>query len=207
MASETTVIGRGTIVRARVFGTGDLEVQGRVEGEIATEGEVIVAAEGLVGASVTARRIVVRGAVRGDLVAEEGVHLEDGARVVGDVRSSRVSIAPGALLRGYVQTGAAGAARPARAATVAVKAAPKPAARAVAAPAPKATPKPAPKVAAAAPKAAPKPAARPAPPPPRSAPAAAKKAPLALAGARPKAPPPVVPVLKKGAKGSLKKKA
>ena len=35
--------------------------------------------------------------------------LEEGAKVVGDVRAPRIAIAPGALLRGYVQTANAGA--------------------------------------------------------------------------------------------------
>jgi len=46
----------------------------------------------------------VRGAVKGDLVGEHAVVLEDGARVVGDIRAPRVTIAQGALVRGYVQT-------------------------------------------------------------------------------------------------------
>lgn len=182
MARESTVIGRGTVVHARISGEGDLDVQGRVEGEVSIDGEVIVAADGLVGANITARRIVVRGAIRGDLVAEEGVHLEDGARVVGDVRAPRVSISPGALLRGYVQTGAAGsAAKPATHA--ATRQQPK------VAPAGLARPKPSAVV-------------------PAIARAVVKKPPpVALAGGKSKAPAPIVPVLRKGAKGSLKKRA
>lgn len=186
--NDTTVISRGTHVRARVSGAGDLEIQGHVDGEVSVAGEVIVSAEGLVGASINARRIVVRGAVRGDLVAEEGVHLEDGARVVGDVRSARIAIAPGALLRGYVQTGAA-AERRAESKASAARVQPKPAARREE---PRREerreePKPAPK----------------APPPAR------KTGVLAIAGVRGKKgpPPPVVPVLKKGARAALKKKA
>src|SRR5579871_4900077 len=105
MASNVSVIGRATRVRGRVTGAVDLEVQGFVEGEIAVGGDVTVDAHGLVGASVQGRRLVVRGAVKGDLLGEEAVVLEDGARVVGDVRSPRVAIAPGALVRGYVETG------------------------------------------------------------------------------------------------------
>jgi len=41
----------------------------------------------------TLHEIVVRGAVRGDLSATESIHLEDGARVVGDVRAPRIAIA------------------------------------------------------------------------------------------------------------------
>src|SRR5438445_536302 len=57
--------------------------------------------------------VVVQGPVRGKLSAKEGVTVEagavgEGAKVVGDVRAPRVSIAPGGLVRGYVETGHAG---------------------------------------------------------------------------------------------------
>jgi cytoskeletal protein CcmA (bactofilin family) len=186
---EATVIGRGTQIRGRVSGQVDLEILGHIDGEVEVDGDVTVDADGLVGANVSARRVVVRGAIRGDLTGEEAVVLEDGARVVGDVRAPRIAIAPGALVRGYVQTGGASAAAPrARAAA--------PAAR----PATKAAP------------------ARPAPAPARApvpahAPSRAAAVPSVLSGAAPtkaKAagpPPPVVPALRKGAKGAMKKKA
>src|SRR5579884_894862 len=104
MAANVTVIGRTTKVHGRVTGEVDLEIQGFVEGEVVVGGDVTVDAHGLVGAAVHGRRLVVRGAVRGDLVGEEAVVLEQGARVVGDVRAPRVAIAEGALVRGYVQT-------------------------------------------------------------------------------------------------------
>jgi cytoskeletal protein CcmA (bactofilin family) len=121
MASNLSVIGRTTRVRGRVTGATDLEVQGFVDGEISVSGDVTVDAHGLVGAGVRGRRLVVRGAVKGDLSADEAILLEDGARVVGDVRAPRVAIAPGALVRGFVETiGEAPAlARPARTAAAA----------------------------------------------------------------------------------------
>ena len=210
-----TVIGRGVRIRGRVAGEGDLTIEGHVEGEVAIAGEVTIEAGGLVGAHVTARVLVVRGAVRGDLTAEEVVRLEEGARVVGDIRAPRIAIAKGALVRGLVQTGSASAALPrprAQAQAAAPKAAPVAARRpAPAAPAAQKAPAPA----------AP-PAARPAPVPQRpAAPPAAAPAPApvrhatpaTLAGAAPPAqaarrpPAPLVPALKKGAKAALKKKA
>src|SRR6202047_2803227 len=93
--ANLSIIGRSARVRGRVTGAVDLEVQGFVEGEIAVGGDVTVDAGGMVGASIHGRRLVVRGAVKGDLVGDDAVLLEDGARVVGDVRAPRVSIAPG----------------------------------------------------------------------------------------------------------------
>jgi cytoskeletal protein CcmA (bactofilin family) len=197
MASNVTVIGKSTRVRGRVHGPGDIEVQGFVDGEIAVTGDVTVALHGMVGAGVKGRRLVVRGAVKGDLVGDEAILLEDGARVVGDVRAPRVAIGVGALVRGYVETGEPGAA-PTRQAR------------------PQAAARPAPAATTHTPERAREPAHAPTPTPARAhapAPAAAKVvAPPARASAsasnhsgprRP--PPPVVPVLK-GAKGQIAKK-
>ncbi|MEI7895110.1 MAG: polymer-forming cytoskeletal protein, partial [Myxococcales bacterium] len=102
--ADVSVIGSTSRVHGRITGPVDLEIQGFVEGEVAVDGDVVVEARALVAASIQARSIVVRGAIRGDLTVEEAVILEDGARVVGDVRAQRVVIAPGAFLRGHVQT-------------------------------------------------------------------------------------------------------
>jgi cytoskeletal protein CcmA (bactofilin family) len=197
MATNATVIGKTTRVRGRVTGDVDLEVLGFVEGEIAVGGDVTIDTTGIVGAGIHGRRLVVRGAVKGDLVGEESILLDAGARVVGDVRAPRVAIAPGALVRGFVQTGDADGAG-GRAARVqpAARVAPAPAARTASA---------GNAVAAAPPKvaAAPVPAkvARPMPAP-AARPAAAS--PPANAGAR-RPPPPVVPALR-SAKGQIAKK-
>jgi len=111
--TETTVIDRATHVRGRVTGMGDLEIAGHIEGEIACSGEALVDTSGLVAANINARRIVVRGAVKGDLVADELVHIEAGAKVVGNLRAPRIAIAHGGLVRGQVQATAPAALRPA----------------------------------------------------------------------------------------------
>jgi cytoskeletal protein CcmA (bactofilin family) len=191
---EPTVIGRTSVVTGRITGTSDLEIAGRVEGDVAVSGEVVIDSTGLVGANVSASRIVVRGAVRGDLTAEESLVVESGARIVGDLRAPRIAIAQGGLVRGHVQTGGA-AARPRPAATVARATVTETKARLAAPPAPP------PRAAKAAP---------PAPPPPPAPKSDTNHKPAppgaVLAGARLGPPPPVVPVLKKGTKAVQKKR-
>jgi cytoskeletal protein CcmA (bactofilin family) len=179
MAEQVTVIGRAARLHGRVFGDGDFAVEGFVSGEITVSGNVTVDAAGMVGATIRGRRLVVRGAVQGDLIGAEAVVLEDGARVLGDVRAPRVAIAEGALMRGHVQTGKEdGAAIPAARMRPASKAEPAPL---------RAEPV----------------QAKPAMPPKQvSSPAAAR--PLPNAAAR-RPPPPVVPVMKK-VKGQIIKK-
>jgi len=187
MAAPPSVIGRTTRIHGRITGEVDLDVQGFVDGEIAVGGDVTIDAHGMVGGGVRGRRLVVRGAVKGDLHGEEAIALEDGARVVGDVRAPRVAIAPGALVRGFVETGE-GSGASAKASRA------QPAARPAAAP---------PRVAPPAAKAHAAPV--PSKPAEKTGPAAhAGNNAAASAGPR-RPPPPVVPALKK-AKGQIAKK-
>jgi hypothetical protein len=92
-------------------------------------GNVSIGASGRVRGSVNGAELSIAGHVQGDLRGTLAVLLESGARVVGDISSPRVGIAPGALARGHVQTDGepAAAARPAPAATRAASAAARPA--------------------------------------------------------------------------------
>jgi cytoskeletal protein CcmA (bactofilin family) len=191
-----TVIGRGVKVRGTITGDSDLTIEGHVDGGVEVTGDVTIEAGALVGASVTGKLVVVRGAVKGDLSGADAVRLEEGARVVGDVRAPRIGIDKGALVRGHVQTGGDGTAAPRT----------RPATAAVSRPAP-ATKRDTTLVS---------PGARPAPSPARHAASPAPKVasgagrpspPSTLAGHAKTAPPPIVPSLKKGAKAALKKKA
>ena len=109
--ADVTVIGQGIFLRGSIKGDGDVEIRGRIEGDVEVGGEVTIVEGALVKADVTARRITVRGAVAGNLTGEDGVRLEEGARVVGDLRGAGIGISEGALLRGNVQTGTGGEAR------------------------------------------------------------------------------------------------
>ncbi|MGH7284729.1 MAG: bactofilin family protein, partial [Polyangiaceae bacterium] len=126
MANDVAILGRSTHVRGRVTGAASVEIAGRVDGEVDVSGDVTVESGGLVGANVSGRRLVIRGAIKGDLTGSESIALEDGAKVVGDVRAPRIAIAQGALLRGYVQTANGGSAPRAKSTTAARVAVPAP---------------------------------------------------------------------------------
>jgi len=99
-----STIGAKTVVTGSVHGDGDLEVYGRVEGDITVEGNVLIASTAQVKGAVTASAIRVAGAVEGNLQASETVAIEPDARVLGDLSTPRVSIAEGAMVRGMVRT-------------------------------------------------------------------------------------------------------
>jgi cytoskeletal protein CcmA (bactofilin family) len=98
------IIGAGTFVRGRIAGDEDLIVLGRVEGEIDLgRGAIIVERGAIVRANVRAGAARIAGALVGNVVVADLLHLAASARLVGDLRSGRLVIEPGAQLSGQVE--------------------------------------------------------------------------------------------------------
>ncbi len=204
-------IGRGTTIVGNVRGSGDLEIDGHIEGTLEIDGEVTLSEGARVKSALRVSSAVVRGAVAGDITARDAIVLEEGARVVGDLSAPSIGIRPGALLRGHVSTDAS-LGRTERKAT-----AQRPAvqsethtSRAVAPPR-AATPSQSSSKRAAPVEAKAEPVRAESPTPHR--PSGAEKRTLVEPVASPltrsaprEAPAPVMPALQKGAKGALKKK-
>jgi cytoskeletal protein CcmA (bactofilin family) len=185
-----SVIGRTSVVRGNVRGNGNLEIQGRVEGEVSVTGDLVISESGGVRGNLSGASITVAGQVQGDVRGTESVMIEAGAKVIGDLLAPRIGVAAGALVKGTVRTdGEAPLSAPKRPAAPAMRSPGFGGPKLVAVPA---RPEPL-RVVPPPPQAEePEPESRPAPP---------KEA------AKPErqAPPPVVPVLAKGAKAKKKK--
>jgi cytoskeletal protein CcmA (bactofilin family) len=98
-------LGSGTVIRGSIRGAGDLELAGRVEGTIEVDGDLTIEDSARIKSPVNGSRVVVRGAVLGDISGTESVILEHGAKVVGDLAAPSIGIRPGGLFRGHVASG------------------------------------------------------------------------------------------------------
>lgn len=106
-AAVDTVIGPQCVVRGRLEGCGIIRVEGRFEGDIATEGDVIVGEAGEVHASVSARDILVGGLIRGDVQATGRLEILGTGRLTGDINARNLVIAEGAVFTGRCETATA----------------------------------------------------------------------------------------------------
>jgi cytoskeletal protein CcmA (bactofilin family) len=115
MAKAATVITPSTVVRGRLEGAEDLDIQGRLEGQIELEGAVTIETSARVDGTVKATSILVHGIMIGDGTASDTIHLTGDALVVGDLNAPRIIIDDGAKIRGLVDMGGPGSAAPKRA--------------------------------------------------------------------------------------------
>ncbi len=101
-------ISQGIRIKGEISGKEDLFVDGSVEGKLDFgNASVTVGPNGKVKADISAREVIVRGQVDGKIEGTEKVQLWNSGRVTGEVRTERLAIEDGALLRGKVEAGKA----------------------------------------------------------------------------------------------------
>ncbi|MBK8214815.1 MAG: polymer-forming cytoskeletal protein [Myxococcales bacterium] len=98
----STVIGAGITIEGEVTSDDDVVVQGTLRGKLHAKEGVTVDAGAIVEADVSAGPIRVSGQVTGNLTSNDRVDLANGARVVGNVKAARITIADGAQFKGNV---------------------------------------------------------------------------------------------------------
>jgi cytoskeletal protein CcmA (bactofilin family) len=103
MAQTSGIIGRGTVVKGSLSGSGDVVVEGRVEGLVALEDQLTIQQDGKVFADVELRNLAVHGEMSGDIQAGEKVVIAATAKVAGDIKAPRVVIEDGARFKGSIE--------------------------------------------------------------------------------------------------------
>ena len=100
---KTTVVDAQAQLEGKLSGK-DATVNGRVRGEIALTGRLLVGAEGKVHATVAAESVEIAGQLEGDVRARS-VTLRETARVKGRIDAQSLVVREGAWLSGPVASG------------------------------------------------------------------------------------------------------
>lgn len=98
-----TIIGSGTTLQGNIIASGTIRVDGRVNGEIQTESDVVVGETGHVHGIVKGRNITVAGLLDGNASAEGILHIVATGRVNGDIVVDSFIVEDGAKYKGNCQ--------------------------------------------------------------------------------------------------------
>ncbi len=90
---------------------GELRINGKFEGEIASSGTVHVGPEGDVKAEIAVGGAVVEGKVNGNIRAGDRVELRSTAQMVGDITASKLIVEEGVVFVGRCEVGSEQASR------------------------------------------------------------------------------------------------
>ncbi|MGB2984944.1 MAG: polymer-forming cytoskeletal protein [Phycisphaerae bacterium] len=121
----STTIGSDAVFKGELKFEKGVRLLGKFEGEISSEGQLVVAEGAALNGNVKAGTVRIDGHVKGNLNANTKVQLTASARLEGDVQTARLEVAEGAVLVGRCTVGVdaqgkAGLGKPATAPAVSV---------------------------------------------------------------------------------------
>ncbi len=95
-----TVIGKDTVINGKLQGSGALRIDGRVQGEVVSDGDIVVGESAMLEASVNGRNIEVSGYIKGNVTASGCLNILVTGTVQGDVQVQSLQVADGAVFLG-----------------------------------------------------------------------------------------------------------
>lgn len=99
----SATLGKNVTVKGQIFSREDLTIDGEVEGTVeCNEHRLTIGPNGRVHAGLKAREIVIYGSIQGNVEAADKIDIKKEAKLVGDIRTSRIMIEDGAYFKGSI---------------------------------------------------------------------------------------------------------
>jgi len=123
MSANKNILSSDVEIKGTLKFSNDLIIDGRIEGEVNSEGDLTVGENAHIHGDINTRSVTVFGKIVGNIKVTDRCELKQNAHLEGDVQAGKLAIEEGAVFMGSSAVGAAkaGASRPAAAAPVAAK--------------------------------------------------------------------------------------
>ncbi len=117
----SAALGKNVTVKGQIFAREDLTIDGEVEGTVEChEHRLTIGPNARVQAGLKAREIIIQGSIQGNVDATDKIDIKKEAKLVGDIKTSRIVIEDGAYFKGSIDISKATTAAKPQAASPAV---------------------------------------------------------------------------------------
>ena len=100
-----TLLAKGVVLTGEIRVEGTVRIDGRLDGEIQTKGQVIIGEDGLVQGTIMAGTVISSGRIKAKVTAMERVQLMKTATLIGEVHTPVLMMEEGARIQGVTDMG------------------------------------------------------------------------------------------------------
>lgn len=100
------IIRGGTEIQGDIRCKGDIRIDGKLIGNLISDGKVVVGEQGVVEGTIKCANATISGGVKVSIVVNELLSLKSTANLVGEISTNKLQIEPGANFSGSCKMGA-----------------------------------------------------------------------------------------------------
>src|ERR1700733_14125671 len=97
------VLGSDVEIKGNLKFSGELTFDGKLEGEIQTDGVLNLGDSAVVNGNINAQSVVVRGKITGNISAKEKIEIKSKAELFGDIRAAKLLVEEGVTFVGKTE--------------------------------------------------------------------------------------------------------
>ena len=101
--SSKNALGADVEIKGNIKFSGELTFDGKLDGEIHTEGVLTLGEGAVVNGNITAQSVVVRGKVNGNITAKEKIDIKSKTELFGDIRAAKLAVEEGVTFVGKTE--------------------------------------------------------------------------------------------------------
>ena len=101
--SAKNVLSSDVEIKGNLKFSGELTMEGKLEGEISSDGLLHLGETGAVNGNLNVNSVVVRGKINGNVTAKDKIEIKSKAEVFGDIRASKLVIEEGVTFVGKTE--------------------------------------------------------------------------------------------------------
>ena len=106
ISSQQNVIAQGTKIVGDIESKGPFRIDGTIQGNIKTDGKVVVGKSGNIKGTLQAINVDIEGQFSGKLILKGTLSLKSSARIEGEVQVNKLAVEPGASFNATCSMGA-----------------------------------------------------------------------------------------------------
>jgi len=105
-SSQQNIIAQGTKIVGDIESKGPFRIDGAIEGNVKTEGKVVVGKSGSITGTLQAVNVDIEGKFSGKLLLKGTLSLKSSAQIDGEVQVNKLAVEPGATFNATCTMGA-----------------------------------------------------------------------------------------------------
>jgi cytoskeletal protein CcmA (bactofilin family) len=108
--SGASIIAAGTTVKGDISSTGDIRIDGTLQGNVQSTAKVVIGANGVVDGDISGQQADIMGKINGTIKVKELLQLKGGSAITGNIHAAKLQIETNANFNGQCHMTGSGSA-------------------------------------------------------------------------------------------------